>query len=89
LFPIPPNLVPNVSSRSCPSCGQTKDEKEFWSGARRCRKCVAKETAARRSRRASEEREHLKKKFDLKVGVSARRFRELEREAQEAAVGFQ
>ena len=34
--------------RTCPTCGQEKSEREFWWGARRCRKCVAGEARAKR-----------------------------------------
>src|SRR6266498_1741118 len=41
--------------RTCPSCGEAKPEEDFALnfGARRCRTCVATETAERRSRRSA------------------------------------
>jgi HNH endonuclease len=74
-----------MGSRTCPSCGQSKNEEHFWSGARRCRKCVGRETGARRSERAKEQRARVRQDFGLKISVSERRFKVLQNKAQTTA----
>lgn len=71
--------------RTCPSCGEVKEEDDFWSGARRCRKCVARETGALRSARAQSERASIKATYDLKISLSGRRFGRLQTQAHQHA----
>ena len=77
-----------MSERTCPSCSQTKDERDFWSGARRCRSCVAVATGAIRSERAQEERERIQEEFGLKISISGRRFKALQTGARQMAEGL-
>lgn len=74
-----------MSERTCPSCGETKAEREFWSGARRCRSCVATETAGLRSLRARQDRKRIQLQYGLKVSVSGRRFKALGANAHQLA----
>ena len=71
--------------RTCPSCGEVKDDADFWSGARRCRKCVAVETAQRRSARAASDRAAIKAKYGLKISLSGRKYRQFELKANQQA----
>ena len=74
-----------VSERTCPSCGETKSEDDYWSGARRCRSCVAIETGARRTDRARQERERIQQEYGLAVSLSGRRFQQVQTEAADLA----
>ncbi len=73
--------------RTCPSCGEAKPEEDFALnfGARRCRTCVATETAERRSRRAAADRNRIQQQFGLKVSLSGRRFSKLQQSARTTA----
>lgn len=67
--------------RTCPSCGQTKEDSAFWHSARRCRKCVAQE----RSEHAREERDRIQEVFGTQTSLSGRRFKKLEQSARQQA----
>jgi len=78
---IPDRWTDKYTMRTCPSCGQTKDDSGFYYGARRCRKCVAKD----RSTRARQERDRIQQGFGTVTSVSGRRVRNLGKSATQEA----
>ncbi len=63
------------------NCGQTKEDNAFWSGAKRCRRCVAQD----RSVRARGERDRIQREFGTQTSVSGRRLRTLHKVAGDHA----
>jgi hypothetical protein len=71
-----------MTYRTCPSCGRRMSARHFFANARRCRRCVAKETAQQRSAEVTQERARLKDELGLRVSISGRRFRHLQENAR-------
>jgi hypothetical protein len=73
------------SVRTCPECGQTKPEKDFWHLARRCRSCVARESASNRSYRAATWKTSVQARHKVKVAPSKKRYVKMEAAARSSA----
>lgn len=71
--------------RTCPECGRTKPESEFWHAARRCRSCVAQASANKRSLRTADWKQTVRRKHKVNVAPSKKRYDQFNAEAHTSA----